>query len=57
MCSAGCCAEAVGVNGDILSVYPWCKLKPYEHDYLTVSENEMYIVDKLAAGTFEFIKV
>ena len=57
VCSAGCCAEAVGVDGNILSVYPWCKLKPYEREYLTVSENEMYMVDKLAAGTFEFVKI
>lgn len=57
MCTAGCCAEAVGMTGNILSVYPWCKVKPYECDYLSIHDDEMYFVDKLAAGTFDFIKV
>lgn len=57
MCTAGCCAEAVGMTGNILSVYPWCKAKPYECDYLTISDNDLYVVDKLAAGTFDFTKV
>ena len=57
MCTAGCCAEAFGMTGNILSVYPWCKVKPYEYDYLCIRDDEMYFVDKLAAGTFDFIKV
>lgn len=57
MCTAGCCAEAVGMTGNILSVYPWCKVRPYEDDYLKISDNELYVVDKLAAGTFDFTKV
>ena len=45
------------MTGNILSVYPWCKVKPYEYDYLCIRDDEMYFVDKLAAGTFDFIKV
>lgn len=53
-CSAGCCGEAEGFNNDILSCYPWCQIKPYENTYLDIKDNEVYYVDKLAAGTFDF---
>jgi radical SAM protein with 4Fe4S-binding SPASM domain len=57
VCTAGCCGEAEGNDGSILKVYPWCKEKPFERDYLHIENHELVVVDKLAAGTFDFIKL
>lgn len=54
VCTAGCCAEADGYSDNILACYPWCLVKPFENSYLDIKDNEIYEVDKLAAGTFEF---
>lgn len=57
VCTAGCCGEAEGLTNNILSCYPWCQIKPFENDYLSVTDFEMFEVDKLAAGTFEFHRI
>lgn len=55
VCTAGCCAEALGHFHDITAVYPWCEVKPYENkDYLLIKDNEVYMVEKLSAGVFDF---
>lgn len=56
-CSAGCCAEAEGYNNDVLSCYPWCHLKPYEKNYMQISDEEIVFAEKLAAGTFLFERI
>lgn len=54
VCTAGCCAEAFGKTNNILDVYPWCKTRPYENNYLCVNDEDLFNVIKLAAGTFDF---
>lgn len=56
-CTAGCCGEAVGENGNILATYPWCKVKPFNSDYLRIENHELFVAEKLAAGTFDFLKL
>ena len=55
VCTAGCCAEALGQKKSILETYPLCKVKPFENrEYLSLGNNQVVRVKKLAAGIFEF---
>lgn len=55
VCTAGCCAEALGYSHNIKAVYPWCEIRPYENEnYLVVKDQEVYIIEKLSAGVFDF---
>ena len=56
-CTAGCCGEAAGYTGSLVSTYPWCKIRPFDTSYLSIRMDEIYLAEKLAAGTFEFIKL
>lgn len=57
-CTAGCCAEALGHSKSITAVYPWCETRPYENShYLPIKSNEIFFVEKLSAGVFDFVKV
>lgn len=57
VCTAGCCGEAEGLTSNILSCYPGCQIKPFKNDYINVTDFEIFEVDKLAAGTFEFHRI
>lgn len=58
MCTAGCCGETLAYAGDMLKSYSWCQIKPYQHrPYLIIGNDEIFSVQKNAAGIFDFTKI
>lgn len=57
VCTAGCCGETASYSGNILNSYSGCQLQPYKNkQYLNINDDELFLVNKNAAGIFEFIK-
>ena len=54
VCTAGCVGETVAYTKNFYNCYPWCIEKPYQSHYLKIKKGEIYQVDKLAAGIFNF---
>lgn len=57
VCSAGCAGETAGFTSNFYNSYPWCIEKPFLNNYLFIKRDQIYEVDKLAAGIFDYILI